>query len=1014
MRSLHGRFLALCVAIACALFCAPSARAEVPLEWLGRRVVEARIAGEQAGRIDDAIIGIKEGELLTRTLVRTAIERVLAQGRFADVQVDAVLVESGVSLLFHVYPRLLIRRVEVAGNEALDDRDVVRIVGVHEDSELSQEAFPDWVKNIRDAYTARGYPDATARILVRDMDELTYKVLRIEVDEGQALRIGKVEFAGDALPRRKGMRRLLGFHVGDVADFEKIETGLRRAEEALRRQGYYRAAFDKPRITRFGQQARVVIPSFVGPAYEVRFTGYQPLSQSELFAELALHEERIITEANLHAIEQKLANIYRRYSYRDVQVVASEQLETREFEAEETGERWTEDVMVLALHVAKGLQTEVEAVSFPGASHFEAKLLRAQLYSYLEEDLPGSSLRAPVDSELADALGFGGEQKRSDRELPKPMLLDPRRMFYAPSYEQAVEHLRELYRGDGFLEVKIEEVKLEALDTPGHVAAVIQIDEGPRTFLYDIRVENNKQLSSYELLTAAALVRGAPFSYLTLEEARLRIVQACQEKGHFYAKAEPSVRLSGDRTRAEVVFRVDEGYVVHIGAIEVRGIDRSSAIMVKNRVRLKVGDLYRPSLARESQDSLLLLDVFASVTVAPDEADLPARVKTLVVSVTERKTQWLGWSTGFSTGEGVRGGFEYGYRNLFASAVHASFRGQIGYQFVFLDKEIEAQYEKLDSSQRIEYQTTLSFGIPYIPSLPKNTGSVDLTVLSDIQRDFRIQKQSAVVSLMYRPFKRLTMSIAEELESSDFKLLALSLSRSFTIAPSNLVPNGQNTLLATELSIAYDLRDRAFNPRRGVLISFSPEYDRTLTAEAGDKVGLNSDLGGQAFKSNMLRLIGSFAFYIPLGPKLTFASQWRYGRIVHLAKGSRSYPNRLFYLGGPNFRGYNINQVIPQDLRNQAGFDEGNVISHGGQTFIASQSELRFPIYGDLYGGLFADIGNLWKNPRALDIRELTVVVGAGLRLQTPVASLAFDYGVRAINQGFDLVGAFQFAFQTF
>ena len=164
-----------------------------------------------------------------------------------------------------------------------------------------------------------------------------------------------------------------------------------------------------------------------------------------------------------------------------------------------------------------------------------------------------------------------------------------------------------------------------------------------------------------------------------------------------------------------------------------------------------MGDLYRPSLARESQDSLLLLDVFTSVTVAPDEADLPARVKTLVVSVTERKTQWLGWSTGFSTGEGVRGGFEYGYRNLFASAVHASFRGQIGYQFVFLDSEIEQQYEKLDTSQRIEYQTTLTLGIPYIPSLPKNTASVDLTVLSDIQRDFRIQKQSAVVSLRLSP-----------------------------------------------------------------------------------------------------------------------------------------------------------------------------------------------------------------------------------------------------------------------
>ena len=101
-----------------------------------------------------------------------------------------------------------------------------------------------------------------------------------------------------------------------------------------------------------------------------------------------------------------------------------------------------------------------------------------------------------------------------------------------------------------------------------------------------------------------------------------------------------------------------------------------------------------------------------------------------------RMSQQLGWSAGFSTGEGLRGGFEYGYRNLFSSAVHASFRGQIGYQFVFLDKEIEEQYEQLDKHERIEYQTTLTFGLPYLRSLPKNAASVDLTVLADIQRDY--------------------------------------------------------------------------------------------------------------------------------------------------------------------------------------------------------------------------------------------------------------------------------------
>lgn len=999
---------------------AAPARAEIPSDWLGERVLAARIAGVQAGRIDDESIGIERGEELTRGLVRAAVQRLLAQGRFADVQVEAVKVEGGVALLFHVQPRLLVRRVEAVGNTVLDDRELLRLVSVHEESELSPEDYPKWVADIQKAYAERGYPFARARVVVRDMDDLTYKVVRLEVTEGEPLRISGVRFEGERLPARKGMGRILGFGVGDIADMQRIEAGITRADEELRRQGYYRAAFEKPRLEQEGNKAVVVLPAFVGPPYEVQFTGNAPLKPSELFAHLALHEERITSDANLRALEQKLAELYRRYSFREVAVHITERLELRLFEAETGLERWEEEVMVLDVQISTGEQTEVDQVTFPGASHFDAKLLRTQLYSYLEEDLPGSSLREPVDSDLADRLGFSGGGARAERSVEKPLLLDPRRMYYAKSYDEGIEHLRELYRADGYLDVKIGAPSLtmltptlvrgEAADPRTHVVAVIPIDEGPRTFVYDVRVEHNQELTDYELLTAAGLARNTPFSYLKLEEARLRVLDACQEKGHFFAKVEPEVRLSDDGTRAEVTFRVDEGYVVRISAIEVRGHDRSSRAMILDRLRFRAGDIYRPSRARESQDLLLALDVFTSVTVAPDEADLPARLKTLVVSVTERKTQWLGWSAGFSTGEGTRGGFEYGYRNLFGSALHASLRGQIGFQFVFLDKEIQRRYEELDTSERIEYQSTLTLGIPYLPKLPKNTGSVDLTALTDIQRDYRIEKQSAVFTFVWRPLKRLTVTASQELEASNFKLLAGKLENSNNIPLSSLVPNGQNTLLATQLSLTYDLRDRAYNPRKGVLISLAPEYDTTLTASVSEI----TEERRERFHSNMFRLIGSLAFYIPLGSKLTFASQWRYGRILHLEKRSASYPNRLFYLGGPNFRGYNINAVIPQDVVDDPDVDKNNIVSHGGQTVLAGQTELRFPIYGDLYGGIFTDIGNLWFRTSQFDIRDLLFVVGAGLRLQTPVASLAFDYGVRDVSRKLHFVGAFQFAFQTF
>jgi outer membrane protein assembly factor BamA len=389
-------------------------------------------------------------------------------------------------------------------------------------------------------------------------------------------------------------------------------------------------------------------------------------------------------------------------------------------------------------------------------------------------------------------------------------------------------------------------------------------------------------------------------------------------------------------------------------------------------------------------------------------------VKTVVITVTERKTQWLGWSAGFSTGEGVRGGFEYGYRNLFGSAVHATFRGQLGYQFVFLDKEVQASYESLPANERPEYQANLTFLLPYVPRAPRVTLGLDLSVLADIQRDFRIQKESGVASMVYRPQRRWTFSLSEELEFSDFQQFRQDLGDLGNQTVASLVPVGQNALLATQVTAIWDRRDRAFNPHRGFLVSFSSEWGRTLQDQVKTVIG---DDGKQqvTFLSNMLRFTGSFAFYIPISTRVTFASQTRYGRVVPLVGGSKTYPSRLFYLGGPNFRGFYQNQMRPQDLEENPIYEGRSLASRGGQVFIASQNELRFPLVGELYGGLFTDIGNLWYDPRAFNLLQVEPVVGIGLRFQTPVAALAFDYGVRTINfDPFEIAGAFQFSFQTF
>jgi outer membrane translocation and assembly module TamA len=101
-------------------------------------------------------------------------------------------------------------------------------------------------------------------------------------------------------------------------------------------------------------------------------------------------------------------------------------------------------------------------------------------------------------------------------------------------------------------------------------------------------------------------------------------------------------------------------------------------------------------------------------------------------------------------------------------------------------------------------------------------------------------------------------------------------------------------------------------------------------------------------------------------------------------------------------RGYYQDELIPQDLADSALARKTpeetqsviNAAVRSGDAFVLARGELRFPIYGQLGGGLFADIGNLWADAANMDPFDLRPTAGAGLRLNTPVGPIAVDYGI--------------------
>jgi outer membrane protein assembly factor BamA len=139
-----------------------------------------------------------------------------------------------------------------------------------------------------------------------------------------------------------------------------------------------------------------------------------------------------------------------------------------------------------------------------------------------------------------------------------------------------------------------------------------------------------------------------------------------------------------------------------------------------------------------------------------------------------------------------------------------------------------------------------------------------------------------------------------------------------------------------------------------------------------------------------------------------------------------TYPDRQFFMGGfESMRGWLQDSFIPQDyvdqirtgalacVQNQSSC---SVPLRGGNLMVNPRFELRFPIRLPFEGALFSDFGNLWLDPSYPLNHPLTLRadVGAGVRVDTPVGPLVFDYGINVTRHSYEDPGAFHFAIGLF
>jgi outer membrane protein insertion porin family len=1017
----------------------------LPADLTGRPVIRVDIV-TSGGRwqANEQLRQTALGKPFSAASARAIAEELLATGRYADARVAAFQSGNGVGLRVTVVPRRVVAQVRISGS-GLDEALILEAAAVGPGDDVTLAMLPAIDERVRALFRRRGFPDAAVQTEAIDTDEPMRVVLHLGVHPGDPLTVTRRTF--EVHPRRSGeLSRLIDEYAvdaGDRIDDEELKRADLELTHRLRSAGFKDAAVEHRIAFRdMGWELGVVV--WAGPKVILRFDGNERFGEEELRESIGLDAD---SERTPDGLERNMREFYVQRGFLD----ASVSLERRDASDGSEVEYW--------FHIRERPRVSVRARRFPCLTgERSANDVAAEIDGVLSDALPVTGLFGPVDPSALDRRL--APQSNASQHVA-PITLDPWTTYDPSAYEKALEHVRALYRSEGYLSAEVGPVlvlrracdprspvgecrPLAAPRPPAHTCGAggngaerttgpwscvpdpergrnceseveleIPVVLGPRAQLWDVGFEGNRTLVESELHGVTGLELGGPVSQLALEEARRRIVERYAEEGYVFSGVEVDLELSPDRTRAKAKFVISEREPVVVRDVVVRGAHFTDADLITSRAAIRPGELYRRSLVRATEERLATLGVFTSVTVDLEDPEVPARQKVAVIRVQERLPQYLDVRPGFSTGEGLRIAFEYGHRNLARRAIQLSLRVQLGYlpPPLIIDDQLRRTFEELLNRQSLlfllERRNSATLELPEVGLGPLFRLSVEGVDLRDISRQFALEKRAAIVTLNYRPDRSVTVSLGASLELNEADVFLggddlQTLEELFEA-------NRDDPLLRKLLNIPNGLT-LAISQRIGVT------WDRRDNAVAATRGTLfnvsiehvnafpieeSGSLGTSEipdYKGHFMQYTGRIAGYLRLSDRgMALATSLRLGYNQQLAKDSSTYPDRLFFLGGVDSLRGFPLWSLVPEDVYRQNLDEDEIPISGGDVLINPRAELRIPLIGPWQTGVFLDTGNLWADSNEV-FSTFRLRYSAGLGLR-----LSTPVGPLAVDYGVNL-----------
>ncbi len=514
--------------------------------------------------------------------------------------------------------------------------------------------------------------------------------------------------------------------------------------------------------------------------------------------------------------------------------------------------------------------------------------------------------------------------------------LTDRGAYLKDTMDLDIERIKAAYHDKGYQDVKVKPAQV-TLVKDKYLDIVIEIDEGPLYTVGTVKVSGDLMFPEDKLLPLVKLQPGDIFSRAELRDSILALTDLYADKGYAYANVTPLTNKDKKHHVIDLNLEVEQGIQVFVERIEISGNTKTRDKVIRREIPLLEGDLYSARRIKDANRRVRNLGFFEEVNVTNKPGSKEGKT-ILDVEVAEKPTGTFSIGLGYSSADKLMAQGSLSQDNFMGYGVRLSLSGSFG-----------------------STSTTYSLGISDPHFL-----DTDWTLGGEIYKsereydDYDEHRTGGSIRAGHPVTRNSKAFLTYRYEQQEI----LNVSDIASLWVKEQV--GQSTLSSITTEWIRNTTDFYQDPSRGGITRLSLEY---------------AGLGGT---EDFVKSTVDHRQFFPLFWGTVFSIHGEVGYVVSTNDEDVSITEK-FFLGG---------------IRTMRGFENREVGPKVGADFIGGEKmgyfnfEYLFPIYKDLglKGVLFYDTGNAWIDDDQY-FSDMRNSVGAGIRWQSPMGPLRFEWG---------------------